>query len=299
MNFLDDTKIKCFLYAAECLNFTDAAAHMYITQPALSRNIASLESELGFSLFIRNNKHKSCRLSPQGAVMYHGICKLKEDYTQIYNKAKRIHRGEEGKLSIGFLNGFRMDEKIQNVIKQCKQLYQGMDVEIISCDYNELIKKLYTEELDVAITLELEVKGKPGIVYEKLFEAESYLVVPKKMNLDENHIYSINDFMSETFIFSKDSEGITNIFRKVIEKLDIYPKIIEAPDFNTQMLWIESGMGIAGNGKGHLLFNSPNVQYLKVEEFHPLNFVAAWNKDNYNPTITLFYTNYELMKLLD
>ena len=42
-----DTKARCFMEAAKCLNFTRAAEKLYISQPALSKNIASLEDQCG------------------------------------------------------------------------------------------------------------------------------------------------------------------------------------------------------------------------------------------------------------
>ena len=47
-------QMKYFITAAKCLNFTKAADKLFITQPALSRQIASMEAELNMQLFIRN-----------------------------------------------------------------------------------------------------------------------------------------------------------------------------------------------------------------------------------------------------
>lgn len=45
------SQIQYFLTAARCLNFTVAAREMYITQPALGRQISAMEEELGSSSF--------------------------------------------------------------------------------------------------------------------------------------------------------------------------------------------------------------------------------------------------------
>lgn len=51
--------IESFCALAKRLNFTKAAADIFITQPSLSRNIVMLENELGFQLFHRS-KHSVC-----------------------------------------------------------------------------------------------------------------------------------------------------------------------------------------------------------------------------------------------
>lgn len=50
------TLIESFCALAKRLNFTKAAADIFITQPSLSRNIVTLENEVGFQLFHRS-KH--------------------------------------------------------------------------------------------------------------------------------------------------------------------------------------------------------------------------------------------------
>lgn len=61
------TQIKYFITAAKCLNFTKAASKLYITQPALSRQISAIEEELNVQLFVRNNR--SVKLTPAGMAL--------------------------------------------------------------------------------------------------------------------------------------------------------------------------------------------------------------------------------------
>ena len=49
-------QIECFLSVAEFLNFARAAEQMHVSQPAITRQIKSLEDELGTKLFIRNTR---------------------------------------------------------------------------------------------------------------------------------------------------------------------------------------------------------------------------------------------------
>ena len=53
---MNSMQIMCFLTAARCLNFTDSAAELFISQPAFSHNISTLEEEWGIELFVRNKQ---------------------------------------------------------------------------------------------------------------------------------------------------------------------------------------------------------------------------------------------------
>ncbi len=47
---MDIKQLRYFLATAKYLNFTEAARHLFIAQPALSRQIADLEDYLGGTL---------------------------------------------------------------------------------------------------------------------------------------------------------------------------------------------------------------------------------------------------------
>jgi DNA-binding transcriptional LysR family regulator len=56
---------RAFLAVAEARSFSRAAAVLNLTQPALSRQIARLESELGTQLFERYGRHVECTVGGQ------------------------------------------------------------------------------------------------------------------------------------------------------------------------------------------------------------------------------------------
>ena len=64
-------QLECYYALAQSLNFTQTASQQYITQPALSRSISSLEKELGIKLVNRTTHTVSltpagiCRRVPQ------------------------------------------------------------------------------------------------------------------------------------------------------------------------------------------------------------------------------------------
>ncbi len=51
------SKLEAFIYAAEHLNFSEAAKHLQLTQPTISHRIKILEQELGVSLFDQDRPH--------------------------------------------------------------------------------------------------------------------------------------------------------------------------------------------------------------------------------------------------
>lgn len=60
--------LKCFILVAENLSFARAAEALYISQPAVTKQINSLEQELGVTLFTRSTRH--VELTPAGMSFY-------------------------------------------------------------------------------------------------------------------------------------------------------------------------------------------------------------------------------------
>lgn len=76
-----DFRLKVFFTAAQYLSFTKAAAALYISQPAISKNIIELEKKLGVALFDR--KGNSLILTAEGEILF---MYAKEIFI-LYNKA--------------------------------------------------------------------------------------------------------------------------------------------------------------------------------------------------------------------
>jgi len=49
-------QLECFVQLCETLNFNTTAELLYISQPAVSHQIKTLEEELGLKLFIRSKR---------------------------------------------------------------------------------------------------------------------------------------------------------------------------------------------------------------------------------------------------
>ena len=54
---LDMRLVRYFVAVADELHFGRAAAKLYISQPALSRQIRKLESDIGTQLLVRDSRH--------------------------------------------------------------------------------------------------------------------------------------------------------------------------------------------------------------------------------------------------
>ena len=97
------TKIRYFIEVARCGNFSEAARRLYTAQPNVSKQIAQMEQELDFPLFVRSKR--SVQLTPAGQLLYDHMKDLPEELEQLFEQARQLARREEARLNIGILEG--------------------------------------------------------------------------------------------------------------------------------------------------------------------------------------------------
>lgn len=295
---MNTTQIQCFLKAAQYLNFTESAAVLHISQPAFSHNIAALEEEWGVELFVRNKKRKDTHLTTAGVMMCEGLTDMREQFENLLQKAQSIHAGKTGMLSIGLLSSDRIDERTLNIFDRFQEKHSDIDLSLRRGSHSEVLQKLYDESLDLVFTLKVGVEDKPWLDYEKLYGMESVMILTSNHPLVHKENLSLNDFRNELFInvSSNESPTINAMLKRECEKAGFTPKALDAPDINAQILFLESGKGVAiGSVNNIAVFNS-RITMVRLPELKPLDIVIAWNRSNTNPCISMFVSGYELIE---
>ncbi len=93
------TQLRYFIVAAQTENLLKAAAALYISQSSLSKNIASLEKELGVELFDRNGK--SLRLNEAGGQFLASCQKMLGEFDSMVEGMKWSGRKSGARIRVG------------------------------------------------------------------------------------------------------------------------------------------------------------------------------------------------------
>ena len=89
-------QLECFCALADSLNFTQTANAMFITQPALSRAISSLEQELQLTLLQRTTH--SVTLTPAGKIFSSECHKMLKEFQRGSERARSAQAGQIGSV---------------------------------------------------------------------------------------------------------------------------------------------------------------------------------------------------------
>jgi DNA-binding transcriptional LysR family regulator len=94
-------RLRAFVTVADHRSFGLAARSLAITQPALSKQIQALERELGGGLLFTRGRHGAA-LTELGATLLPQARELVSAADEFTRRARRLARGEAGRLSLGF-----------------------------------------------------------------------------------------------------------------------------------------------------------------------------------------------------
>ncbi len=115
--------LRYFVAVAENMHFGHAAQRLHIVQPALSKQIAALERELGVELFTRT-KHR-IEFTPAGRAFFAEARDILQRADHAANTAKMTASGAIGSLDIGFI-GQAMFSFLPPVLREYRRRYPGV-----------------------------------------------------------------------------------------------------------------------------------------------------------------------------
>lgn len=161
MNLKEQTYV-CVL--AECGNITKAAERLFISQPALSIYISTLEKNLGVRLFDRSGKRFT--LTWAGEMYVEKARKMLDLKAEFDEGLAEITGERAGRLRIG-VQLRRETWLIPPVLARFKSEYPRIQVVIQEGNHKELMQMFNAYELDLVLMNGADVKG--GMQAQELF----------------------------------------------------------------------------------------------------------------------------------
>jgi DNA-binding transcriptional LysR family regulator len=159
-------QVRYFLALARSLNFTRAAEHCNVTQPALTKAMQKLEHELGGALIYR--ERELTQLTDLGKLVLPMIERTLSAAEAVRVNAREFHRKDIAPLKIGLAPCTSVTLAIP-ILGEVARVIPGLQVELIEAPSESLSGKLLEGEISVALAGNIE--GMPDrIDHWSLFE---------------------------------------------------------------------------------------------------------------------------------
>ena len=281
-------QLEYFAAVARTLSFTEAANEVFVSQPALSRGIVSLENELGVSLLNRN--HHTVSLTPAGTLLASELPELRKELDRVITLVRQTENGLMGRLNIGVLEEQQLDEVMQvtfNYFAQSLPLVEFMPVRM---DGRELIDELSRNRLDIIFSMDFGLSDNPDLDVLQLDSVPFCMLVPPEHRMAGKNSASLSDFQQDTIIIDEGQKltGEAAFLQGCFHQAGIAPEVKMASNIHTRLLWAESGFGVSVFNASNRACSSSSVRAVPLNDVPNAKLVLAWKKDSQNPSLRIF-----------
>ena len=284
---MTSSQVECFFAAAEYKSFTKAAQHLYMTTAAVSKNVLALEHELDVTLFWRG---RSLTLTPSGTILLETMKRSRSSFSRALEEARSLTRDLTGCLSVGFLTGQMLDDDIRALLLAFERRHPRVELRVEWGDYRKLNEDVAEGRLDMAELMESAVKRNPKVRCVPVAKLDTLLVMPRDHPCAGREGLRLADFREDPFILLSEAESLysARLLRSTCLAAGFEPKLLYAPDLDTEIFWVEMNKGLAIANPCHVMSNGRAVACTTLPELPPEDFVLIWNEHNDNPLTRVF-----------
>jgi DNA-binding transcriptional LysR family regulator len=274
---VDMRLLRYFRTVAEEGNLTRAAARLYISQPALTKQIRQLEDQLGATLFARSRSGMA--LTAPGKALAEAVPSVLDAWDRA-ERAVRAADAESSKvLRIGFLAS-AANEKTQDIITAFRAMRPDWRVEMRQASWGAPIGGLVAGEV-VAAFMRLPFPNQED------FHLLQRLTEPRCVAMAANHPLArreslrFEELLDEPVIAAP---GATGAFRDhwiAAESRGDRPvkvgAVTEHPDDWLSAIANGDGIALAPESASRY-YARPDIAYRRVEGIAPSTVALAWPK---------------------
>ena len=235
-------QLRAFVAVADELHFGRAALALGLSQPQVSRQVASLERALGVTLLRRTPRQVA--LTPAGDDLVVGVRETLEALERVKRRARAAARGALGSVSVGFIWS-TLPAYLPALVAGAAARHPQIELTVSQQRLTEIVPMLRRGDIDLVIT-----RGHLGeceMIVETLNAEPSVVAIPESHPLARQPTIDEEDLDGEPFItLARETIPLSfDIVRARLEEQGIRPSRYRAASSPPEALaLVAAGLGI-------------------------------------------------------
>ncbi len=291
-------QIRYVLKIAQCHSFSRASEELFITQPTLSQQINKLEHELKLTLFERTTR--SIKLTDAGNDFIKYAQKIVDEWAALEHTMTKHLNLERGRIVLGVLPTLSK-LNLTTHITAFMDIYPEVTIELTEVWSEELISKLLSHEIDIAIlnpVFPADCNFLSMTDCYPIVEDSLMLVVNASHPLSNSPYVLLDDLKQLKMIMLSGHSSVRKTISKAFEKSNINPLIVcECSGTDTMIGLVADGMGVSFlTSKVAEKYAHNNVKAIPILPPIKSQTALVLSKYTQHDKITLAFKNYILDK---
>lgn len=283
---MDINRLNEFIIVAEYLNFSKAAAKLYISQPALSKHISEIEETLGVPLFIRDTH--SVKLTAMGNAFLQEARDIVTRYNDAVGHIREISSAMSGRIRFGFLSS-TLYSILPDFVEGFKSKHPSASLSIL-CDTVDVLTNMVIDgDLDCAVVAFMDSSFSPFLNSETVMWDHLIAAIHPEHALAKCGSLQIRDLNGVPLTsFSKDSNPFAvDYFNRLFHDNCLDLNVVEtARNVETMifLVWLNHTIAIIPS---HIEWLVNELAIVPISDVSfPINII--WRKDNENFLLPVF-----------
>jgi DNA-binding transcriptional LysR family regulator len=238
-------QIRYFLTVANLGGFTPAASALFVAQPALSRQIAQMEEELGFLLFAR--EPRGVTLTPAGAVYRDRVVSVDRMLAAAAEEGAQLARGEAGVLRLLHSSSIPASSLMPSIAKFLEACPKArIELDRIASEIQ--VSEVARGNADIGIVRLPVLRRDPEVRFIELTAESLWVALPSGHHLSSRESLGIADLRHESFVSAVHRErgGLARLVTDLCLGNGFVPNVARVTTRKTSMLnLVAAGLGVA------------------------------------------------------
>ncbi|MDR3470232.1 MAG: LysR family transcriptional regulator [Devosia sp.] len=209
-----DSRLNHLVALARSGSFTAAAQMVGVTQSAVTKSVAELERQLGYSLFSRTSR--GALLTEKGREFAERAARLLDDARELFDGAANNDDRFAGILRVGVCPAsleWRLARPLGGLLKR----HPSIRFEVSSASFERMVQQLRNGSVDVALGFDAAFRDWPDLDREQVAAPKTRLFVRKAHPLFAGATCTLADLASYDFVSPSESRPYAEVIRNIYE----------------------------------------------------------------------------------
>ncbi|MBY8341412.1 LysR family transcriptional regulator [Streptomyces sp. KC 17012] len=280
--------LRYFVTVAEELHFTRAAERLYVSQPALSKQIRALERQLGVEL-LRRDRH-SVALTAAGTALLPHARQVLEAWARGAAAMEQARAAQRSTLVVGMSTSPGRGGLLPAIRSRFTSAHPEAAVRLRQVSWEDPSAGLADGDADVAYVW-LPLPDQERYAWIVVAEEPRHVALPESHPLAARSEVDFTDLADEPFLALPESAGPLRDYWLALDERAGRPPRIGAEIASTEETYeaLVAGLGVCLVAAGNVpLLTLGGVVTRPVHGVDPSRYALAWRKADHSPLVRAY-----------